>query len=607
MESVILAPPPVASFPNIDLNPDLPHDCHEQIIRQPNNDTTHNLDMKAEIDGPTAVAEKDTTMQPPSSYRQPLSHTNHDENKTNTKRRQSRFDPMGNETEDDEGYGDVSHRHHSFRKLNEDEPRASFTLPGIHSLLNAPSGGESTYKGWSCRADAVCRLTWPGHARESGSSSSTPYHQSPSLPSLVSNSPSASPSTLRTSRYSSMTSASSISADSHNGGWWAPEFERTHSSASGHRVPLPPATLGMDDNEAKRRRSDQPLSAHDQDEQARLRYMAQSRNASYPTNGLIPPGPHGNRSSFSSPIMRSMQPPAPPVAGVSAGMSRNAHSHQDHLPHDRRPSAVPRSMSLVSGPLATSFADLTANERERERQGSGTTHDMPPPFPSPMGTDRDRRLSSLMSDNSQIEIQRMRTHTSTPPERFRAFSHPPEHETPRPGAPRTARSSLSEQIMAQSGDAQGMSGERARYPSDGSLGAEKPPHHPGATAWPATRRSSNSSSHSNSTPGVTVNLNSDDGHTPTMRYRREIPDDSNNPMGGMDVLAESARRVSEQEEHRRSVSYGTEDREDSPKAGPGGPKYQCAYCTKTFSRPSSLRIHTYSRKSIPSLPSTHIS
>ncbi|NXD32698.1 YL8J protein, partial [Spelaeornis formosus] len=25
-----------------------------------------------------------------------------------------------------------------------------------------------------------------------------------------------------------------------------------------------------------------------------------------------------------------------------------------------------------------------------------------------------------------------------------------------------------------------------------------------------------------------------------------------------------------------------------------GPKYACAFCAKTFSRPSSLRIHTYS-------------
>jgi hypothetical protein len=72
-------------------------------------------------------------------------------------------------------------------------------------------------------------------------------------------------------------------------------------------------------------------------------------------------------------------------------------------------------------------------------------------------------------------------------------------------------------------------------------------------------------------------------------------------MSGMDVLAESARRVSEQEQddYRRATShvYPGEDREESPRPGQAGPKYQCAYCTKTFSRPSSLRIHTYSRES----------
>lgn len=143
--------------------------------------------------------------------------------------------------------------------------------------------------------------------------------------------------------------------------------------------------------------------------------------------------------------------------------------------------------------------------------------------------------------------------------------------------------------MAQSGDAPAMS--RGRYPVDSAQ-----------PTLQATRRSSNSSTQSTHTAGMTINLNSDDGHTPTAKYRRDLRDSDErdgNPMGGMDVLAESARRVSEEEGHRRG-SMTMDEREDSPKAGgPGGPKYQCAYCSKTFSRPSSLRIHTYSRESDP--------
>lgn len=99
--------------------------------------------MKVEVDGPSAIAEKDTSsMQPPSTYPQPSGQASGDSTKPNTKRRQSRFDPMGHdsEEEEEEGYGDLGHRH-PLRKLNEEEPRTtSFSLPGIRSLLNPSSG-----------------------------------------------------------------------------------------------------------------------------------------------------------------------------------------------------------------------------------------------------------------------------------------------------------------------------------------------------------------------------------------------------------------------------------------------------------------------------------
>jgi hypothetical protein len=73
----------------------------------------------------------------------------------------------------------------------------------------------------------------------------------------------------------------------------------------------------------------------------------------------------------------------------------------------------------------------------------------------------------------------------------------------------------------------------------------------------------------------------------------DVDMDGDPGMRGMEVLAESARRVSESNEDKDELNG---------EAGGSlvGPKYTCAFCAKTFSRPSSLRIHTYSRES--SLP-----
>jgi hypothetical protein len=340
--------------------------------------------------------------------------------------------------------------------------------------------------------------------------------------------------------------------------------------------PLPPGLNLNDDHDAKRRRSDLSPSMRDHDEQNRLRWLAQSRNASFPISNNSAPM---SRSSSDYNDSRMMHPPAPPNA-------RGSVSQQDPL--DRRPSGASRQLSLVSGPLSRSFADLSATEkekeRERERQGSiSTSNEMRPPLHTPPAGSRSATLSVA-------EIQSQREHTATPPESSRANTMPPA-----PGSPRVQqqRTSLSDLIRSQSGDGPSMQAQPSR--PDFRLGRPSLSE-PG---WYDSRRSSGSSTHSNSTPtsSNTIGLRMEDGrqrpYHPAMMHPA-----GGDSMSGMDMLAESARRISEEDEYRRSgPGRMAENRSVSPRPGNTGPKYQCSFCTKVFSRPSSLRIHTHSRKS----------
>jgi len=105
------------------------------------------LSMKVEVDGPHEIAERSDTMNPPTSTQKPkvtspssFLTAKQQLSENGGKRRQSRFDPMDSDAED-EGYGESGHRH-TFRKISEDEKKDTFTLPGIKSLLN-PSSGTS--------------------------------------------------------------------------------------------------------------------------------------------------------------------------------------------------------------------------------------------------------------------------------------------------------------------------------------------------------------------------------------------------------------------------------------------------------------------------------
>lgn len=421
------------------------------------------------------------------------------------------------------------------------------------------------------------------------------------------------------------------------GGWWAPDFDRGERSSgdrgssdrSSSSLPHPTLTqrghsfpLGqlpwMDEHDNKRRRSDQPRSAHDAEEAARLRWQAQSRNASFPASGSI--------SAGSGVGLRGL---LHPHSAASAAMLRGSVSASGGMTpispvmETRRPSAAPRSASAVGGQLAQSFADLSARDRNspmmempppslhgqppdrrpsmfpledaRSMPGPLPHMSMTPPPPQPIG--ESASMSAMSSATSRP--------SSTGPEPLRrgSLTRPPTPEPPR-SVPR--RSSLTEIIRAKSGDVDTLATLRSREAivMDKSSLSE-----PGGLApWPARRESAESIK---SAPGISLNSDGEAGGASSMRGRKRSSDDRSHldedvemagdpGMRGMEVLAESARRVAEEERK----TGGSEDREGSPGKGPG-PKYTCAYCAKTFSRPSSLRIHTYSRECVASL-STHM-
>ncbi|WWD17498.1 hypothetical protein CI109_101939 [Kwoniella shandongensis] len=518
-------------------------------------------------------------------------------------RRQSRFDPMAREEDEpvDEGYGELKHPLHRVMEESSEhrdsqkerpKPAESISLPGIKSLFGVSADHPPT-------------------------PSSSALFQSPSLPSLVPNSPSGSPSSARTSRYSSLASST---VPENSVGWWAPEFgdRSSPSHLSPYRSNSFPNTHPYvpDEPDQKRRRSDGPPALRDAEESAMLRWQAQSRNMSYPTVG----SPGGRKASVTG--SRSLHPPPAQSAAMSAAMSRGSISgstsgplspsveHPGAPPFSRRPSAASRSSSLVGGQLSRHFADLTAADRSPSVP-SPSSEMLPPLQTAPLS---DRRSSVMppplmASDDSRL-LAPLSASMARPPSdvydrdrlRRQSLTRPPSPEPTQ--RPELRRSSLTEIIMAKSGDDVAMAQRRLNSPmvaGPSSLAMDKPTFsdsvHPGQLppqAWTQRRESTES------TNGL--GLIPDDPLSSRRRKRTnadEVEDVSmpgDPAMSGMDVLAEMANRVApasaDELKHRRGSE---DDREDSPsKSGAGGPKYTCAYCAKTFSRPSSLRIHTYS-------------
>ncbi|WWC70416.1 uncharacterized protein I206_104367 [Kwoniella pini CBS 10737] len=551
-------------------------------------------------------------------------------------RRQSRFDPMAGENEEvleDEGYGELGSKH-PLRRVKEEEntkegrasPPESISLPPIKSLFGVASDHSQTQ-----------------------SPSSSSLFQSPSLPSLISNSPSGSPSSARTSRYSSLTSSA---VPENSAGWWAPDFEKgtsffqpTPIRSSSH----PTVPYIADQNDQKRRRSDGPPALRDAEESARLRWQAQSRNASYPmATSPQPPsaGPSNSNSSSSSGLRGLLHPPQASSAVVSASMSRSSLSgsatggrllptlEDEPFPSSRRPSQASRNPSLVGGQLAGHFAGLTANDRN-----NSLSNELPPPLQS---APPERRGSQMLPPPlTSVEDNR----TLFPPHSSLSRSASPASDilrrqsTTRPPSPDInsrpdiRRASLTEIIKQKSGD---MPSPAVRFGDHGppdlsiatsvsmdksSLSEPVLPLHQHTThsapLW-TNRRESVESVRSNHDP--------DDGHgqLPSLRGRKRSVDDTrqgrgigaeddedtemgNDPgMRGMEVLL-AAAAVEEERKVRKSSEEDSMDEDGNFKSNVstlnangatgganGGPKYTCAFCAKTFSRPSSLRIHTYS-------------
>ncbi|KAL7421752.1 hypothetical protein Q5752_003523 [Cryptotrichosporon argae] len=479
-------------------------------------------------------------------------------------RRQSRFDPMSRDDDGDDIYGELGERH-PLRRDSQDKKEA-ISLPSIKDLLGSTSPAPAP----SYTPPAL-------------------FH-SPGLPSLT-NSPGSS---SRTSRYSSINSTLTT-ADAPVAGWWSPGG-MGHAYAQPTNNPFP--RLQEEEPDYKRRRSDGPPALRDAEESARLRHQAQSRNASYPT---LSPGlsatssAMGSRPSISgplpSPLALDRRDSAFPFERRDTIFPDRRESsffdRRDSAFSDRRESTASRRDSSVSvlrresmqsrsssftAPLARSFADLSANDRNSpvELPFPRSPADMMPP-PSPARPGLYQRAATDV-----LPVVRENDRSPRPPSASSSRTRPPTPDGLR-------RPSLTELIKSQSGDDVVM--------ARGGYFDLKPE----ITGWPGPRRASADSAAS----APSISLNSDSEAPGIKRRHREsrsypTPSDetSADPMRGMDVLAaESARRAADGD----GGSPGDDDdREPSPSKGGVGPRYECEHCAKTFSRPSSLRIHIYS-------------
>ena len=489
-------------------------------------------------------------------------------------RRQSRFDPMANDdATEEEGYGDLGQRH-PLRRVQEEDKDDNVSLPSIRNLFSV-AGTSVTFIAGS--EVSLC-LGENHRASPVGNAPAATASAGPASP--VSSSP-----TMQDarSRYSGSTFSSVSDAQF---GWWGgneADRGRAESTHGPFRANSYPNAGFEEDHDAKRRRSDQPTSMRDPEEAARLRWQAQNRNASYPAGSMSVGQGNGLRSLIH-----------PPHGSFRGSVSINDDTAYPPPPptHDGSMLSPQARNGSVGGQLARSFAELTAAEKSARASQSRSPSMAPPPAPGGV----DRRSSSALAagpltrSSPLYEGDRRQSGASNMgnPVLRHAAAQPPSPDQRGPMRNGNVHHTYIDDSANIDPHLTGLSS------------ADMEQSNPSEPAW--SRRTSAAETHSSA--GVNLNSDSEGSTAKGSKSRKRGLDSSNQSersegsrgdtsMGGMDVLAESAERAGAAAAEEEAEAA---ERDPSPVRNGTGPKYTCSFCQKTFSRPSSLRIHTYSRE-----------
>jgi hypothetical protein len=455
---------------------------------------------------------------------------------------------------------------------------------------------------------------------------------SPSLPSLVASplgSPTSSSLSGGRSRLSSL--ASSIAEREAGSPWWSSNSGSTESGFTEGNTrgsvsfgPPPSASSGWqapgeDERDRKRRRSDGPPALRDPEESARLKWQAQSRNASFPMSssisGSASPATYlpGNASTSRQEPMAL--PPSPAYTTRRDSYFNPAHLHRPFAElsaNDRRTSTSMHPPPIQSIPSTQWTSQHPAYIPQQSypvsdtRRGSTTPRDQSLP-PAPDSWRPPQLRDPWRARHSEPELDHRARRASGPAGAYEFTSRrgsDGSHEDRRMSVPQPARHFYQTLDHEQSPVVRRSSAASSIY-SEQDRRSSLP-----KSSWPR-RDSGDSVMSSRSKHEVDLGSESDDSyrHDRNRKRERHARDESvdhsssGSTIGGrgmatsgMDVLAESARRAAAAEgyAHPRGDSLSMSRPVSPSKAA--GPKYSCGHCGKVFSRPSSLRIHTYSRE-----------